>query len=299
MNIFELADVSLTLIQVILTLFSSWLHIHYQAKLLLTTKRSEHRYDPEYNKGLTFIIGVGLTLWSISGITQPLRDPTIVMHGGRWVIAILFSFMLIVGQWNIFVVIFTTFDKPVATSIFLLESMLIIVSSIFFGFTGRANHLVDEAANKICSGSFILEATPYDDDTTTHPIVLFYTRSERGWKPAEYPQNWLPKSVKEIQLVACIDDDWRIIETCYYRNEIKTYTGNEFETLYRKQLYRTVRVVEAITGKNLDTSTQTGSLPPECEFHEVFVGLETVRVKEGNSLPSKTLFNHLEQFVNP
>jgi hypothetical protein len=99
--------------------------------------------------------------------------------------------------------------------------------------------------------------------------------------------------------VACIDDDWRIIETCYYRNEIKTYTGNEFETLYRKQLYRTVRVVEAITGKNLDTSTQTGSLPPECEFHEVFVGLETVRVKEGNSLPSKTLFNHLEQFVNP
>ncbi len=299
MSFFELVDVSLTLIQVILTLISSWLLIHSQTKYLLTTKRSEHRYDPEYNKGLTFITGVGLTLWSISVITQPLRDPTIVMHGGRWVIAILFSFMLILGQWDIFVVIFTTFDKPVATSIFLIESILIIVSSLFMGFAGRANHLVDEAANKICSGSFIFEATLYNDDTTTHPIVLFYTRSERGWKSAEYPQNWLPKSVKEIQLVACIDDNWRIIETCYYRNEIKTYAGNELETIYRKQLYRTVRVVEAVTGKTLDTFTQTGGIPKKCESHEVFVALETVRVKEGSSIHPKTLFDQLERFVNP
>jgi len=299
MSIFELADVSLTIIDVILNLILWWLFIHFQAKYLLTTKRSEHRYHPEYNKGLTFIIGVGLTLWSISVITQPLRDPTIVMHGGRWVIAILFSFMLSGGQWNIFVVIFTTFDKPIASSIFLIESVLIIVSILFIGFTGRADHLVDGAANKVCDGSFVLEATPYNDDATVHPIVLFYTLSERGWKSVDYPQNWLPKSVKEIQLVACIDDDWQIIETCYYRNEIKTYAGNELETIYRKQLYRNVRVVEAATGKTLDIFTQTGSAPPKCEFHEVFVGLETVRVKQGSSISPKTLFNQLERLVNP
>ena len=299
MSIFELADVFLTLIDVILTLILSWLLIHSQAKYLLTTKRSEHRYDPEYHKGLTFIIGVGFTLWSISVITEPLRDPTIVMHSGRWVIAILFSFILIGGQWNIFTVIFTTFDKPIATSIFLIESALIVISSLFIAFAGRANHSVDEAANKVCNGSFLLEATLYNDDATAHPIVLFYTRSERGWKSADYPQNWLPKSVNEIQLVACIDDDWRTIETCYYRNDIKTYAGNEFETLYRKQLYRNVRVVEAVTGKTLDIFTQTGSVPPKCEFHEIFVGLETVRVKEGSSISPKTLFDQLERFVNP
>ncbi len=247
----------------------------------------------KFNPGTLLVICIGLifTVVGVFGITQPLRDPTIVMHTGRWMLAGLFLFFFVMGQSSIFSAVFSTFDRPIAKPIFIIELAAVIVSILFFGFQGRANFGVDIAANKICNGSFNSETSLYANGTTPHPIVLLYTQTGRGWQSAEYPPNWLPKSVKEIQLVACINDNWRTIETC-------DYGFNKENSIIRKQVFRTVTVIEATTGKTLDTFSQTGATPPECPTSAMFSSNQSTKVDSGNPIPQKTLLDLLESFVN-
>ncbi len=256
---------------------------------MFTIAKNIQKTPASFTKLILLVLGLALTMFCVLKITEPMRDPTIVMHIGLWILAIMFTLFLVMGQWLVFLAVFTTLDKPVANYVFLVETVLVIGSIFFVGNFGRASSAVDEAAIKICNGVAVTEAAVYNQGTSLSPLALLNIRTQRGWNAADYPANWLPNSVDEMQLVACIEDDWHILESC-------KYSGGK-NILRREQIYRTVRVVQAASGETLDSFTLTGGVPRACGSSEIFSSNQSLKVSQGDPILPQELFDRLARFV--
>lgn len=115
----------------------------------------------------------------------------------------------------------------------------------------------DGAFDNFCSlGQGIPAAASYNPTNEFHPIRLLKLDSSRH--PWNYilPIDWIPASIADTQLVACVGDDYEeLIQTCSY-NPSGTFRR------YRHFVDITLRV--ARTGEIIDTVKVGGSLPETC-----------------------------------
>lgn len=225
-----------------------------------------------------FIFGLlfsGLGVW---GITDTINDPDV--GAGETVICVFFLFVLL-GQFLVY--------KALENHLryFIAEIILLVVFAVTMALWGRDQYFVEKAAISVCNGKSVPNTALYSTSNETHPIyILRLKRSQinRG----DYPSGWLPKTVGELQLVACIDDEHKKIETCKYQALSKD----------RIQDYMQVKVIAAQTGQEVSSFQLDGQEPRACELIETFYSDRDNNIY-GYEVPTQELINRLSSLVAP
>jgi hypothetical protein len=102
---------------------------------------------------------------------------------------------------------------------------------------------LEKAAAEVCNGGSLPNAVGYAPGKGEHPLVVYQLDSKQSIPVDDYPQNILPKRVNDLQLVACVVDEWKTVETCKYHN-----TSNTIEI---QQNHKIISVIAAKTGEKL------------------------------------------------
>jgi hypothetical protein len=144
----------------------------------------------------------------------------------------------------------------------LLATILLFVNGVpvladkFFPPRISVSGEVVEAANQACKGLPVPEAAEYNVGTGLHPLVL--VKAAGGWHTFtnKLSRAWKPKSISDIQLVACADE----IQTNTY--QVCNYTEAGQFTRYQETI--DVRLVAAKTGELVEKLHIEGLVPPPC-----------------------------------
>jgi len=115
---------------------------------------------------------------------------------------------------------------------------------------------LEKAASEVCNGGSLPNAVVYTPGKGDHPLVVYQLDWNQSIPVDDYPQNWLPKSENELQLVACVIDEWKTVEICRYHN-----TSNTIEI---QQNHKIISVIAAKTGEKLAELEVWGSSYSPC-----------------------------------
>lgn len=133
------------------------------------------------------------------------------------------------------------------------------------------------------SGAGIPDATPYAGGPTPHPIVVFSASGDVALM-AELPEDWLPLTVQDAQLVAVVGDSVQtVIEVC-------PYNGPDI-TRYRYS--QTISLYDVTSGGVVASVTLSGDDPRECRQLEPYDLVEL----HGEQVSSAAIIAWLEQYV--
>jgi hypothetical protein len=145
---------------------------------------------------------------------------------------------------------------------------------------------VIDAAAQACERIPVPEAAHYTSGPGNHPFVVI-TESGRSVNSHYYPENWLPNSVSELQIVACVGEEkWQLVQTCKYING---------PSILRYQSNANVVIVEARTGNTVDQFILEGDLPRQCRDAEA-QGITELR---GYSVRPETAVRKVIRLLNP
>jgi hypothetical protein len=233
---------------------------------------------------LDFIFGLSLTVGGIWGLKEVVLAPDVQMHAGIWMLAIMFVFFIIGGQYNMARALQ---DVP---RIFFVELALVFISLFAVVFWGRLDSATGKAARNVCNGIQVAEASEYSTQGGIHPVAILYESTGRSLNTGDYPDGWLPETVNDLQLVACIDDDWQTIETCRYE-------GNN--VILRERHRVNIRVLSASSLEEIDQFLFTGGSPSKCDFSEAFDGSGNTKTFKGDEVPVQKIMDRLAQIVAP
>ncbi len=148
-----------------------------------------------------------------------------------------------------------------------------------------------------CMGQGIEQAAAYTGGPGVHRVILvtlvqpassgdlFDWRAKLRDFTNELPSGWEPLAVRWTELVACIEEQELVLETCQY-------TG---PSITRYQYEMVVRLVEARTGMTIATHSLSGDLPRECQQTEDY----WLTRLEGSPVPFSGVKDWLAQFVSP
>ncbi len=130
-----------------------------------------------------------------------------------------------------------------------------IVSSLFVIFGGLSIPNVDprvfDVASRVCDGEVFEGAAEYSD-SSPHPMII---GNNYEWTNL-LPRNWWPESIDEVELVACLGDEYdEFISRCGYE------MGYVFS---RFQYYREIRLVRPRSGQTIASDVLAGGEPPAC-----------------------------------
>jgi len=123
-----------------------------------------------------------------------------------------------------------------------------------------------------------------------HPIVVLYS-GDGGIHQYMYelPFEWVPASIDDIELVACVgEDEWITIETCQYMPA---------GTVYRKQCQVEVHLIEAQTGSVVADKVFRGPHPSGCREQESFPSGISSFTFYGDTVPSVEIQRWLSTYV--
>jgi len=134
---------------------------------------------------------------------------------------------------------------------------LVLAAALLSGCSSQQARL-EESLAVVCQGQAVAEAAAYTGGGP-HPIVLLSSSGGHHSWSSQVDNTWLPESVSEAQLVACLgEQEERSIEVCQYN-------GPDI-TRYIYQV--SVRIVAAQTGVTVATETIAGDRPRECRSSE-------------------------------
>jgi hypothetical protein len=134
---------------------------------------------------------------------------------------------------------------------------LVLAGALLSGCSSQQARL-EESLAVVCQGQAVSEAAVYTGGGP-HPIVLLSSSGGHHSWSSQLDNTWLPESVSEAQLVACVgEQEERSIEVCHYN-------GPDI-TRYVYQV--SVRIVAAQTGVTVATETFAGDRPRECRQTE-------------------------------
>jgi hypothetical protein len=141
-------------------------------------------------------------------------------------------------------------------ALFVIELISVVAMVIFLIIQGRQGNRVQNAAQKVCAGTGLSTAAPYNPTVTgLHPIVLYYPFNGNSPKEEEYPNGWLPKEETNLQLVACLNEEWLTLQTCQYSDNTSAI---------RQQHQVTIEVHSTQTAELVKTMVLKGGQPPAC-----------------------------------
>jgi sugar lactone lactonase YvrE len=115
----------------------------------------------------------------------------------------------------------------------------------------------DNAFTNVCSlNAGVATAAEYNPADDVHPLRIYSQGSiKHAWNTL-LPHTWIPQSVGDTQLVACVSDDYEeVIQTCNY---------NPSGTFRRYQHFVDITMMAAQTGEILATFQTGGSAPENC-----------------------------------
>jgi hypothetical protein len=145
---------------------------------------------------------------------------------------------------------------------------------------------VIDVAAQVCERIPIPDAGEYIPGPGNHPFVVI-TKSGLSVNSHYYPENWIPSSVGELQVVACVEDEnWQLIQTCKYING---------PNILRYQSNANVVIIEARTGNTVEQFTLKGDPPRQCRDAEA-AGITELR---GNSVRPETAVKEVINLLNP
>ena len=93
--------------------------------------------------------------------------------------------------------------------------ILIIISEIQMSQDKKAYEEIKDVGRVVCESRGIKEASLYKEQSGIHKIVI-YEHGSVGNLNSEiidyyYPYVWMPSSINDLELVACIEFDWKEI----------------------------------------------------------------------------------------
>ncbi len=147
---------------------------------------------------------------------------------------------------------------------------------------------LETAARAACNGTPIPDASAYTAGTGIHPI--YFVDLDITQDSISYPEGWWAGSTEAVQLVACITNDTRLVETCHY------VPGGRIE---RFQYTTGLQVIVAGSGEVIHTVTLSGSNPAECPFSATFGETSDSNTIYGSQVTSSQILDSLASIVNP
>jgi hypothetical protein len=115
----------------------------------------------------------------------------------------------------------------------------------------------------ICSGDgqSVSQAAAYSQTSGVHPAVLVRGDAEGNWRvPRDHLRpEWMPQTLSEVELVACMQIDEVLIESCPY-----TLENGQKASVERFQYQTSVILREAQTGTVVADTVLPGTMPTEC-----------------------------------
>ena len=233
-------------------------------------------------KILAFLFGIGL-IWF--GIWLSLK----LWEGGT---GLLFGAGLIVGGIYLFASIFEddTLRSAVIKICFVLAAASILIGVLW----GRDLSTFGNAGG-VCSGHEIHNSVPYTDVSSIHPLRVIGKLGDQNLYFDDYPDGWRAKSMKELQIVACLEEEWRIIEKCSYGR----FGISSDAELIRELHIVYVTVYESYSGQKLDEISIIGKNPRPCADNEKFTEGQKVKIVKGEPVHWKEIFSRLQKWVVP
>jgi hypothetical protein len=136
----------------------------------------------------------------------------------------------------------------------------------------------------VCGGGANTSAAPYDKANKIHPILLLNTLGDMHAWSDDLPEQWWPKSVDEVELIACVSEQYKsIVNVCTYN-----YGPDVINYVYSVN----IDLWEAKTGKIVSRGDLTGKnepCPKEADVNLTKVNGDYVKVID--------VINWLEGFV--
>jgi hypothetical protein len=139
-----------------------------------------------------------------------------------------------------------------------------------------------EALQPVCRGELVSGAAEAIGSAPLRIVVLGNDGERIDWTGHE--ADWRASGVGDAALVACVERDDTVIETCSYR-------GGSDVTRYIDVVR--VRVVAARTGATLGSFTLNGPEPRACEYSEK----KSVTRIDGDDVPFETLSARLATYA--
>ena len=107
----------------------------------------------------------------------------------------------------------------------------------------------------VCQGKLFPEAAEYLPNKPPHRVYFVpATYNGSNWND-QVPPAWHAATISEVELVGCISEEAKVIETCSYFPNGKAY---------RTRYDTTIRLVVARTGEEIVNLVQSGTFPESC-----------------------------------
>lgn len=157
----------------------------------------------------------------------------------------------------------------------------------------RREHMT-EALAPICEGDAVSEVAAYNQASGTHPVVVLRGKQGGSWYiDTDYTRtDWEPQALQEVELVACLQNEAALIETCPYKLE-----NGKTVAVERYQYVTNVVLYEAGTGEVLSEMAWTGTEPDRCSAQTKFEVGETVKKVYGVAVGGREVGDWLQPYV--
>lgn len=220
-----------------------------------------------------------------------------------------FTGILTVGVWIVigiaFAVIILLYKNAEKNAQAKIDALLLTddpVSNLILALSDKKSSIRDAAANAldeigdpllvtlapVCWGNPVPASSYEPDSPGPHPLVLLDTAGKRYDWTYEFLNEWGPSSREagDVQLVACISEIEKKLETCYYPGQ----------KIIRIQHGLTIYVREASTGNEVAKKTFMASKPGGCPMSLSGANNDDIIYKSGGWVSSKTVKNWLAEF---
>ncbi len=157
----------------------------------------------------------------------------------------------------------------------------------------QKKQLAEEAASA-CKGQPVAQAAAYQPSAGLHPIVLLksLTGIWLAYDETGFSAEWLAQTVPNTQLVACIEIETVLIETCPYKLK-----NGQSVSIERYQYKTDLTLYEAQTAKLIGQQSWAGSPPDQCSTTTQFSKDQTVKKVYGVAAGAREIAAWLQPYV--
>ena len=251
---------------------------HYLEELKQENERKRARAD----RLAATIIGLLFCIIGLFVMLGPWRTPSRNFTSGT----LLWTLLLVGGGQALLF-----FALRPRWRLFAGQAALFLVAALFFTVTLGRNRVdtgMMAQAAAVCNGTGIAQAAPYPSGEGPRQILVMYRQSGQSILRDDYPAGWLPTQIETLQLVACVELSWQILEECEY---------DPAGVVSREQQQMVASLYAAQTGQLLDEIILDGGIPGRCKTMETFEGSQRTKAITGSPVALGDLFAELTTYV--
>ena len=146
----------------------------------------------------------------------------------------------------------------------------------------------------VCEGNAAPAAAAYSPAAGTRPTVVLRGQPGSAWRmDTSYTHaDWRPQALQDVQLVACLQNEATLVETCPY-----TLENGRSASIERYQYLTIVRLYEARTGDPVAEMSWPGTEPAPCSGETTFKEGEFVKKLYGVAVGARQVGDWLQAYV--